>query len=170
MTLADRCLAIETLILDVDGVLTNGAITYLAGGQEIKEFHVRDGSAIKQWQQAGKSLAILSGRSSEVTSRRAHELGIVHVQQGNADKMPGYLQLLETLGQPQLAVAYLGDDHADVPILMACRLAIAVADACPRAQQVAHYVTRASGGAGAVSESIQLILRSQQRWPASGGQ
>ncbi len=169
MTLSERCRSIETLILDVDGVLTNGAITYLATGQEIKAFHVRDGSAIKRWQAAGKSLAILSGRSSEVTTWRARELGITCVQQGNADKMPGYRHLLHMLGQSSETVAYVGDDWADVPILCDCRLAIAVADACARAQQTSHYITRAVGGAGAVGESIELILRCQALGPTAGG-
>jgi len=165
MTLFDRCQAIAGLILDVDGVLTPGGITYLANGTEVKEFHVRDGSAIKLWQQMGKKVAILSGRNSEATLIRAQELGIATVHQGHSEKAKGFKVLLEELELESAQVAYLGDDQADVPVLKACRLGIAVADACAEAKLAAHHVTRMPGGRGAVREAIELILRCQNKWP-----
>lgn len=161
MTLFDRCQAVVGLILDVDGVLTTGGITYLATGTEIKEFYVRDGSAIKIWQQAGKKVAILSGRISEATIVRARELGIISIQQGHSDKAKGFNVLLDELELQPAEVAYLGDDGPDVPVLQKCGLAIAVADACPEAKLAAHHITRMPGGHGAVREVIELILRCQ---------
>ena len=117
MTLAARCRLISTLILDVDGVLTSGQIVYTEAGHEIKAFHVRDGSAIKLWQKSGKQLGILSGRNSAVTSLRAKELGIKHVEQGNAEKGPGLASLIHQFQVESNAVAYMGDDLADVPVM-----------------------------------------------------
>jgi 3-deoxy-D-manno-octulosonate 8-phosphate phosphatase (KDO 8-P phosphatase) len=170
VTLAQRCENVAALIVDVDGVLTAGGITYAAGGQEIKEFHVRDGSGMKIWLRTGKPLAILSGRQSDVTALRARELGIVQVEQGNADKIPGFRRLLEKWGVDAGRVAYVGDDVPDVPLLEASGLAVAVADACSTAIRTAHYVTRMAGGQGAVREAIELILRCQGQWPATSPQ
>jgi 3-deoxy-D-manno-octulosonate 8-phosphate phosphatase (KDO 8-P phosphatase) len=158
MTLLERCRDVMGLVLDVDGVLTPGGITYLANGTEIKEFHVRDGSAIKLWRGAGKKVAILSGRTSEVTLWRARELGIMHVKQGDPEKIESYHALLEDLDLVTSQVAYIGDDLADVPILEKSQLGIAVADACVQAKLAAHYITRTPGGRGAVREAIELIL------------
>jgi 3-deoxy-D-manno-octulosonate 8-phosphate phosphatase (KDO 8-P phosphatase) len=168
MTLAERCRLISALILDVDGVLTDGGIIYAAGGREIKEFFVRDGWAIKTWQKLGLSLGILSGRDSVVTALRAKELGIALVEQGHSDKGPGFDRLLARMGVEALAVAYVGDDMPDVPVLRWCGLSVAPADACAAARGAAHYVTRSAGGRGAVREAIELILRSQGRWPREG--
>ena len=165
MTLAARCRMITALILDVDGVLTNGDIVYTAAGQEIKSFHVRDGSAIIVWQKAGKQIGLLSGRSSAVTSLRAKELGIDDVEQGNAHKMPGFQKLMQQWNVEAEAVAYVGDDNADVPIMKQVGLAIAPADACKETKEAAHLVTRQGGGHGAVRETIEWILFSQNLWP-----
>lgn len=165
MTLAQRCQMISALILDVDGVLTAGGIVYTDAGSEIKSFHVRDGSAIKLWQRAGKQIGILSGRKSAVTALRARELGIQHVEQGNPDKVPGFQIMLQHLQCDAAQVAYMGDDLADVPLMQQSALAIAPADACIEAVQSAHLVVRKPGGKGAVSEAIQWILHSQGLWP-----
>jgi 3-deoxy-D-manno-octulosonate 8-phosphate phosphatase (KDO 8-P phosphatase) len=164
MTLAERCARIDLLLLDVDGVLTDGGIMYADDGSEWKQFHVRDGSALKLWQLAGKQAAILSGRTSAVVDVRAREVGISLVLQGAADKLPAYRDLLENTGLQTENVCFVGDDLPDLPVLRNCGLAIAVADACPEVIADAHYVTRAAGGRGAVREVAELLLRSQGRW------
>ena len=163
-TLRERCAAIELLIVDVDGVLTSGGIVYGDPELEIKRFHVRDGSGLKMWHRAGKRTALLTGRSSPLVARRAAELGIAFVVQGATEKLPAYRRLLDEAGTVDEAVCYVGDDLPDVPPLSTCGLAVAVADACPEARHVAHYITRAQGGRGAVREIIEWILRCQGRW------
>jgi 3-deoxy-D-manno-octulosonate 8-phosphate phosphatase (KDO 8-P phosphatase) len=167
MTLAERCRQIEGLILDVDGVLTAGDIVYTGEGWEIKLFHVRDGSAIKMWQKAGKKLGILSGRSSLVTALRAKELGIDAVEQGNTNKVPGYHKLLEQWNLKSTQIAYMGDDLPDLPIMRAAGLALAPTDACSEALSAAHFISREAGGCGAVRAAIETILCSQGLWPLS---
>jgi 3-deoxy-D-manno-octulosonate 8-phosphate phosphatase (KDO 8-P phosphatase) len=178
VTLAERCRRIELLVLDVDGVLTDGRLYFLnepavpvganglgrldaGAGVEAKAFFVRDGSAIKRWLAAGKRLALLSGRPSLVTWRRAQELGITAVVQEWGNKILGLTRLLAQFRVPALRTAMVGDDLADVPVLAACGLAVAVADARPEVRRLAHYVTQLPGGQGAVREVIDLILNAQ---------
>lgn len=163
-SLAARCAGIELLVMDVDGVLTDGGIIYTNEGVELKQFHVRDGSALKLWQREGKQAAILTGRSSRLVELRAAEVGIGRVIQGAADKLAAYRRLLAEAGLRREQVCYVGDDVPDLPVLRHCGLAVAVADACPEALAEAHYVTRAAGGRGAVREAVELILRCQGRW------
>lgn len=165
-SLADRAAAIELLLLDVDGVLTDGRIIYTDNGVELKAFHVRDGSGLKLWHLAGKKSAIISGRTSRAVEVRAAELGIALVLQGMADKRAGFQQVLKQTGAQAAQVCALGDDIPDVPLLRHCGLAVAVADSCAEARAAAHYVTQGSGGRGAVRETIELILRCQNRWQA----
>ena len=163
-SLMERCRAIRWIILDVDGVLTDGDITYFAadGEQaEIKAFHVRDGSGLKLWHHAGLRSAIITGRSSPIVARRAGELGVSRVFQGAADKMPPLSSLTKEYDIDASAICYVGDDEPDVPLLNRVGLAVAVADACPSARAAAHYVTTARGGRGAVRETIERILRCQ---------
>jgi 3-deoxy-D-manno-octulosonate 8-phosphate phosphatase (KDO 8-P phosphatase) len=162
--LRERCAAIEVLVLDVDGVLTDGRIIYDDRGVEQKMFHVRDGSGIKIWQLAGKHAAIVTGRSSRVVEIRAAELGIQPVWQGAADKLAAYRQILASGPWRPGQACCIGDDIPDLPLLSHCGLAVAVADACPEVQAAAHYVTRTAGGRGAVREAIELILQCQGRW------
>jgi 3-deoxy-D-manno-octulosonate 8-phosphate phosphatase (KDO 8-P phosphatase) len=162
--LSQRCAAIELLLLDVDGVLTDGGIMYGDDGLECKVFHVRDGSGLKIWHHAGKRSAIISGRSSRVVEVRAAELGICCVLQGAGDKGPAYQRVLRELNVRPEQVCFVGDDVPDLPILYNCGLAVAVADACTEVRTDAHYVSRAAGGRGAVRETIELILRCQNRW------
>jgi 3-deoxy-D-manno-octulosonate 8-phosphate phosphatase (KDO 8-P phosphatase) len=164
-TLADRCQAIALLVLDVDGVLTEGGIIYGDSGVEFKTFHIRDGSGLKLWQRAGKRAAIITGRTSPMVARRAQEIGIEMVVQGAADKRTAYERLLATAGLQTEQVCCLGDDVQDLALLRNCGLAVAVADACVDARLHAHYVTRLPGGRGAVREVIELILRCQGEWP-----
>jgi len=162
--LANRCAAIQMLVLDVDGVLTDGGIVYADNGVELKQFHVRDGSGLKIWQYVGKRAAVITGRTSRVVDVRAAELGIAPVVQGSPEKLPAYRQILAERGLRPEEVCCVGDDVPDLPLLRNCGLAVAVADASPDVQADAHYVTRAPGGRGAVRETIELILRCQDRW------
>jgi 3-deoxy-D-manno-octulosonate 8-phosphate phosphatase (KDO 8-P phosphatase) len=164
MTLAERCSRIELLLLDVDGVLTDGGIIYDDGGRELKQFHVRDGLALKFWQMMGKRAAILTGRTSHVVDVRAREVGITLIIQGAVDKLAGYREILAQSGKQGLQVCFVGDDLPDLPIMRQCGLAVAVADASADLAAEAHYVTGASGGKGAVREVVELILRSQGHW------
>jgi 3-deoxy-D-manno-octulosonate 8-phosphate phosphatase (KDO 8-P phosphatase) len=164
--LAARCQPVELLVLDVDGVLTDGRITYTAEGVEIKSFHVRDGSALAYWQRQGRTVAIVSGRTSKAVDVRAAELGVTHVRQGVADKRLALRTILGATSLRPEQVCAVGDDLPDLPVLRACGLAVAVADACAEARAAAHYVTRAPGGRGAVREVVELILRAQGRWDA----
>jgi 3-deoxy-D-manno-octulosonate 8-phosphate phosphatase (KDO 8-P phosphatase) len=163
-TLAERCGPIELLVLDVDGVLTDSRIIYAGSDVEAKAFHVRDGSGLKYWRDAGKRTAIITGRRSPAVARRAGELGSDFVVQGVADK-PAALQSI--LAATQLApaqAAAIGDDLPDLLVLRGVGLAVAVADACPEIRNAAHYVTQARGGHGAVREAIELVMRSQGTW------
>ncbi len=163
-TLQQRCAAIDMLVVDVDGVLTAGGIVYGGAELEHKQFHVRDGSGLKMWHQAGKRTGLITGRRSVVVDRRAAELGIAFVLQGAAEKLPAFRRLLADAGVGPEAVCYLGDDLPDLPPMRACGLAVAVADACAEARADAHYITRTPGGHGAVRETIELILRCQGQW------
>lgn len=145
-TLAERCARVELLVLDVDGVLTDGGIIYAESDVEIKAFHVRDGSGLKYWRDAGKRAAIITGRHSPAVTRRAGELAIDFVVQGAADKFAALQSILAATGLHAEQVAAVGDDLPDRPVLRAVGLAAAVADGCVEVRQAAHYVTRAKGG------------------------
>jgi len=160
----ERFARIELLLLDVDGVLTDGSVTYTSDGLEIKSFYVRDGSGIKAWQRSGKRVAILSGRSSPAVNRRASELGIELVFQGEEEKLVALRRILEEVGLRADQVCAIGDDLPDLPVLMACGLGIAVADAVSELKEVASFVTRTPGGRGAVREAIEWLMRGQGTW------
>jgi 3-deoxy-D-manno-octulosonate 8-phosphate phosphatase (KDO 8-P phosphatase) len=164
LTLSERCRAIELLVLDVDGVLTDGGIIYADNDVELKAFHVRDGSGLKLWEAAGKQAALITGRTSRVVAVRAAEVGIGHVFQGAAEKHTAYRQLLQATNRQPAQVCYVGDDVPDLPLLHRSGLAVAVADACPEVIADAHYVTQKRGGRGAVREVIELVLRCQGQW------
>ena len=155
------------LLIDVDGVLTDGRIIYTDEGVELKAFHVRDGTGIKIWLQQGKLAALVTGRRSRAVDLRAAELGITMVVQGVADKFAAYQRLLADSNVQNNSVCAIGDDLPDLPVLNHCGCAVAVADACPEVKATAHYVTRARGGHAAVREVIELILQAQNRWPGS---
>ena len=160
---------VRLLLLDVDGVLTDGSIVYTDDGVELKRFHVRDGSGIKLWRKAGHDVAILSGRTSAATSRRAAELGIGTVVQGREDKVAGLAEVLGLTGVDASDVCAVGDDLADYPVLSACGVGIAVADACPELVDVADHVTELPGGRGAVRAAVEWLLRRQGRWDELAG-
>jgi len=155
---------IRLLVLDVDGVLTDGRIVYDSAGAETKAFSAADGQGIKYWLRAGYHAAILSGRDSEAVGRRADELGIQLVRTGAKDKLPAFEELLEAAGCTADETCDVGDDLPDIPVMARAGLAVAVPAAPEAVRRLAHYVTRAGGGAGAVRETIELLLVYQDRW------
>ncbi len=153
-----RARAVQLLILDVDGVLTDGRLYYGARGESLKVFHVRDGHGLKALARAGVELAIVSGRKSAAVKARARELGIRTVQQGIDDKLAVVTQLAKARGLALSACACVGDDTPDVPVMRAVGFAATVADAHGDALAAAHFVTTAPGGRGAVREVCDLLL------------
>ena len=156
--------AIELLVLDVDGVLTDGRVIVHSDGSESKCFNILDGHGIRMWQRAGLKVALLSGRMSQATSRRAAELGIEHVMQDCHFKLPAIKQLLEELGVPAANAAYVGDDVMDLPVLRHVGFGAAVANAVSEVKEQADYVASRAGGEGAVREVIEHILKNSGRW------
>jgi 3-deoxy-D-manno-octulosonate 8-phosphate phosphatase (KDO 8-P phosphatase) len=162
-TLIERANDIRLLVLDVDGVLTDGRLIFSARGEEQKCFHVRDGAGIVQLLKTGVQIAVISGRQSKAVERRMSELGITWVRQGISDKLAALRELLDILALQPQAVASVGDDTPDLPIFEVARLAIAVADAHPSVKSQAHFITQANGGQGAVREVCDLLIESQRR-------
>jgi 3-deoxy-D-manno-octulosonate 8-phosphate phosphatase (KDO 8-P phosphatase) len=156
--LRERARRVRLLVLDVDGVLTDGRLHITAHGEEVKVFHVRDGSGLVAIQRAGIAVAIISGRDSPAVTRRAQELGIAHVRQGIQDKGATLDALLHQLGLANDALGCVGDDTPDVPMLERAAFAVAVADAHPTAQAAAHWITPSPGGRGAVRDVCDLLL------------
>ena len=154
---------IRLLVLDVDGVLTDGCLRYGASGEVEKIFHVRDGYGIKAVLAAGIAVAVISGRDSPAVTRRCEELGIPHVYQGVHDKAPVFRQLLSKLEIAPYQCACMGDDQPDVALLCQAGIAVAVADAHPAATAAAHRRTRLKGGAGAVREVCDWLLAARHR-------
>jgi len=155
---------IDLLVLDVDGVLTDGTVYLGPDGAETKAFHVRDGSGIKYWQRAGKKVAIITGRSSPAVERRAEELGIDAVRQGAKDKLPALEELLTELDVRAERTAVVGDDLPDVPMMLRCGFAACPADAVEEVCERAGYVATASGGRGCVREIIEMLLERAGLW------
>lgn len=158
----ERAGDIRLLVLDVDGVLTDGRLFFSAQGEELKAFHVRDGAGIVQLLRAGLQVAVISGRDSRAVERRMAELGVTWVRQGVNDKLAALRELLDILALGPQAVACVGDDTPDVPLLKAARLGVAVADAHPAVRECAHHVTRLPGGQGAVREVCDLLLQARR--------
>jgi len=159
-----RAEKVKLLLLDVDGVLTDGGIIITGEGEEIKVFSVVDGMGIKLLQRAGVEVGILSGRFSPVTKHRALELGIELLYQGELAKVPAFEKILKEKGLREEEVAYAGDDWLDIPILKRVGLAIGVPNAWPPVNQFVHYVTKREGGKGAVREICDLILTAKGLW------
>ena len=163
-TITERARRIRLLILDCDGVLTDGRIILLPDGDETKSFDVRDGHAMVMAKRAGIPIAIISGRKSSAVRARAAELGVAHLFEMAWGKIAPYEKVLaeEALTDPE--VCYVGDDVVDIPLLRRVGLAVAVADAVDEAKQFAHLVTSRPGGRGAVREVIELLLKAQGKW------
>lgn len=154
---------VRLLVLDVDGVLTDGRLYYGTRGETLKVFHVRDGLGMKLLTAAGIAVAVISGRRSGMTVRRCRELGIRYVFQGVEDKLATFHRLRERLELASRVCACVGDDVPDVPLMREVGLAFAVADAHPEARSAAHVVTRLPGGNGAVREVCDYLLTARQR-------
>jgi 3-deoxy-D-manno-octulosonate 8-phosphate phosphatase (KDO 8-P phosphatase) len=152
---------VRLLLLDVDGVLTDGSITYLSGGGESKSFNTQDGLGIKLLQESGVAVGIITARTSEAVERRARDLRFAHVFQGQEDKLTVYEAILKETGLRPPQTAYMGDDLMDLPLLNRVGFAAAPANAVPEIRQRAHYTTERGGGRGAVREICDLILEAQ---------
>ena len=156
--------AIKLLLLDVDGVLTDGRITYDNRGNELKSFDVKDGHGLKLLQRAGIAIGIITGRQSELVVRRAAELGIEILYQGALRKLDPYLEILEQLGLDDRQVAYVGDDLIDLPVLRRVGFSATVSDAHPELAPLVDYVAGRPGGRGAVREICDLLLKGGGHW------
>jgi 3-deoxy-D-manno-octulosonate 8-phosphate phosphatase (KDO 8-P phosphatase) len=156
---------IKLLILDVDGVLTSGGLPYEADGNEIKVFHVQDGSAIRRWRGVGGLVTIISGRYSPAVTSRAKDLGIDDVEQSVADKLPAYEKACAKNGVRDEEVAVVGDELMDLGPMRRCGYPIAVGNAIPEVKRAARFVTRRRGGEGAVGEAIERLMRHNGIWP-----
>jgi 3-deoxy-D-manno-octulosonate 8-phosphate phosphatase (KDO 8-P phosphatase) len=150
--------AIRLLVLDVDGVMTDGRLYFGPRGEALKLFHVRDGLGIKQLTAAGIEVAVISGRKSKMVDVRCRELGVEHVYQDAKDKLPVLEKLCARLKIEPSACACVGDDLPDIPLMQKVALAFAVADAHPEARHAAHLVTKLPGGHGAVREVCDYLL------------
>ena len=155
--------SIRLLVLDVDGVLTDGRLRYGPDGEQEKVFHVRDGYGIRSLAASGVLIAVISGRNSAAVARRCADLGIREVQQGIADKAAAFAALIARLGLAARDCACIGDDTLDVAMMRQVGLAIAVADAHAEARRAAHRRTRLVGGAGAVREVCDWLLAARAR-------
>ena len=162
-----RAQAVKVMIFDVDGVLTDGSLTYAADGEATKTFNVLDGLGIQLLQKTGVATAIISARQSPIVVRRAADLGIQYVYQGIHDKRIAFAQLLEATGATAEQCGYIGDDVIDLPLLLKVGFAVTVPSGHPEVQYRAHYVTRAAGGRGAVREVCDMVMRAQGSYDAA---
>ncbi|HTK92556.1 MAG TPA: HAD family hydrolase [Verrucomicrobiae bacterium] len=164
-SLASRARKVTMLVLDVDGVLTDGRLLYGAAGEEIKRFHVRDGYALVAARRAGLTVAVISGRVSAAVTRRMAELGVDEVHQGVDDKRACLVALVARLGASRAQVAAMGDDVPDVPLLREAGLALAPSDAAREVRRVVHWTSRYPGGRGAVRDAVEMLLGARHAWP-----
>ena len=160
----ERARKIKLLIMDCDGVLTDGRILMNASGEETKLFDVKDGHGIVMFHRAGFRTGIISGRKSAVVQVRAKELGVHHLHEMAWVKLEPYESILAEENLTDEAVCYVGDDVIDIPLLRRAGLAVAVADAVEEVKSHAHHVTQRAGGQGAVREVVELILKAQDKW------
>ena len=156
-----RARAIRLLLLDVDGVLTDGRLYYGAHGDALKAFHIHDGLGLKMLRATGVEVAIVTGRTSRAVELRAENLGIPHVFQGVGDKLVVFELLLKRLTLPSEAAGAIGDDLPDLPVLRRCGLAACVPEAPALVRSHAHYISEKPGGAGAVRELCELVMAAQ---------
>jgi 3-deoxy-D-manno-octulosonate 8-phosphate phosphatase (KDO 8-P phosphatase) len=160
----DRLTKIKLLLLDVDGVMTDGRIIFDSNGVESKFFNVKDGHGIKMVQRAGIEIGIISGRQSQVVANRAAELGIARVYQKALDKLTPYLEILDQTGLDDSQVAFMGDDIIDIPVLRRVGFAATPADAVEEVIPHVHFVAKNPGGKGAVREVCDLLLKGTGAW------
>ena len=155
---------IKLLVMDVDGVLTNGCVIINSDGSEGKAFNLLDGHGIKLWHRAGFKTAMISGRASIATTIRAEQLGINFLRQGCLQKLPAFEELLAEVGLTAEEVLYIGDDLLDLPLVKRAGIGVAVANAVEELKEVADYITVKHGGAGAVREVIEMVLKATGKW------
>ena len=161
---AARARKIRLLVMDVDGVLTDGRMVLSATGDELKMFHTHDGIGLALAHRAGLRTAMVTGETSPIAKARSEKLGVNRVLLGVRRKGDAVTELLDDFGLSSAALAYIGDDLLDIPALQLAGLAVAVADAVPEVHAVSHVITAARGGHGAVRECVELILRAQGTW------
>ncbi len=167
--LTSRAARVRLLVFDVDGVLTDGGLYYGAEGELMKRFDVKDGHALVMARLSGLPAAVLTARTSSIVEVRGRELGLAAVFQGRRDKGAALDELLNQLGVPHEACAYMGDDHNDLGPLSRVGLAACPADAVPEVRQEVHFVTQNPGGRGAARELVELCLKSSGRWDDAVG-
>lgn len=161
MELKERFKNIKLLVLDVDGVMTDGGLTIGDDGLEYKTFHAHDGLGMKLLKATGVELAIITGRTSNIVKQRAESTGVAHFYQGAADKLVAFNDLMAKSGLDASQCAFMGDDVVDLPPMLKCGLALAVPDSPALVLKHAHYVTNKAGGRGAVREVCELIMQAQ---------
>ena len=161
LDILEKAKQIRLLILDVDGVLTDGSLYVGDDGEEYKAFNSKDGHGMAMLQHNGVKIAVITGRVSKVVEHRMAELGIQHVYQGRREKLPAFRELLSRLGVPAHDTAYVGDDVVDLPVMTQVGLAIGVQDAHPLVKRHAHWLTASPGGKGAVREVCEMIMDAQ---------
>ena len=159
-----RARRIKLLLMDCDGVLTDGRLWLTSDGDEQKAFHARDGQGISLLHRAGLRTGIITGRTSSAVDRRAQDLKMSYVRQYAKDKIKALDEILADAGVARDECAYIGDDVADIPVMRRVGFAVAVSDAVEETKQAAHYLTQLKGGQGAVREVCDLVLKAQGRW------
>ena len=168
--LKKRAAQISLILMDVDGTMTDGSVSLLSQNDgtalEIKTFDAHDGQGLTLAQTAGLRTGCITGRESPALLRRAHEMKMEFIYMKQPVKMPAYEEILQKAGLSDSAVAFIGDDLPDIPLLRRVGLAVAVGDAVPEVKKVAHYTTKALAGRGAVREAIELVLKSKGIWNA----
>jgi 3-deoxy-D-manno-octulosonate 8-phosphate phosphatase (KDO 8-P phosphatase) len=166
--LKKRAAKITLLLMDVDGTMTDGSVTLLSQSDgtalEIKTFDAHDGQGLTLARTAGLRTGCITGRESSALLRRAHEMNMEFIYMKQPVKMPAYEEIIQKAGVPDSAVAYIGDDLPDIPLMCRVGLAVAVGDSVPEVKNVAHYTTRAYAGHGAIREAVELILKSKGIW------
>ncbi len=158
MTVTERAKRIKLLIMDCDGVLTDGRLYFSAAGEELKVFHARDGQGIVDWHNAGNKSGIISGRNSQIVEMRAKQLGIEFVYQGRKEKVSALNEMILAAGVLREETAFIGDDTPDAEAFPFVGLAVAVNDAHEAVKAAAHHITTLDGGRGAVREVIDILL------------
>jgi 3-deoxy-D-manno-octulosonate 8-phosphate phosphatase (KDO 8-P phosphatase) len=168
--LKKRAAQVKLLLMDVDGTMTDGSVTLLSQTDgtalEIKTFDAHDGQGLTLAQTAGLRTGCITGRESAALLRRAHEMKMEFIYMKQPVKMPAYEEILRKTGVSDSAVAFIGDDLPDIPLMRRAGLAVAVGDAVPEVKEAAHYTTRALGGHGAIREAVELVLKSKGIWEA----
>ena len=166
----ERCRQIEWILSDVDGVMTDGGVIMDDRGEHTVRFHIHDGLGVRLWRRSGRRFGILTGRELEVIRLRAEHLAVDALYQGADDKLAGFERFLSSHRVDAGRVCYMGDDLPDLPVLRRAGLAVSVTNAAAEVQAAAHYVTRASGGDGAVREAIEVILKTIDEWETAVSQ